>query len=264
MYRVFEALDELVEIVEEARSVPMTQGCVVPRADVLELLDDLKEAFPVELDDAQDVLDERDTLVDNAREHSDKLISTAESESEAMMAHARAEADRILAEAKGAADRMVDEATHHAKSMTEAAAEDSRRMQTSAAREFEAVTGRARAEAQRAIDAANNTYEKSVADGIAEQQRLVSETEVVNAARSEAERIIDAAHAEADRLRGECDIYVDEKLAAFEDVLTGTLRSVNRGRHQLRTGAGVHDYVEYPRSVDENDPSAEQQPPVAV
>ncbi|RIQ90549.1 DivIVA domain-containing protein, partial [Mycobacteroides abscessus] len=56
MYRVFEALDELGAIVEEARGVPMTAGCVVPRGDVLELIDDIKDAIPGELDDAQDVL----------------------------------------------------------------------------------------------------------------------------------------------------------------------------------------------------------------
>jgi hypothetical protein len=49
---------------------------------------------------------------------------------------------------------------------------------------------------------------------------------------------------EADRLRGECDIYVDSKLAEFEEHLNTTLRSVNRGRHQLRTAAGVHDYAQ--------------------
>ena len=251
VYRVFEALDELVAIVEEARSVPMTAGCVVPRGDVLELLDDIKDSIPGELDDAQDVLDQRDTLIGDAREHAETTVAKADSESEAVLAHARAEADRILSEAKAQADRMVDEASSHSHSLVEGATEEARRLQTSAAREFEAVTGRARAEAQRTIDAANNTYDKSVADGIAEQQRLVSETEVVGAAKSEAERIIDAAHAEADRLRGDCDVYVDEKLAQFEEILTGTLRSVNRGRHQLRTGAGMHDYVEYPRSVDE-------------
>ena len=42
MYRVFEALDELVTILEEARGVPMTSGCVVPRGDVLELLDEVR------------------------------------------------------------------------------------------------------------------------------------------------------------------------------------------------------------------------------
>ena len=51
MYRVFEALDELGAIVEEARGVPMTAGCVVPRGDVLELIDDIKDAIPGELDD---------------------------------------------------------------------------------------------------------------------------------------------------------------------------------------------------------------------
>nr|WP_202421659.1 DivIVA domain-containing protein [Gordonia sp. SID5947] len=251
VYRVFEALDELVAIVEEARSVPMTAGCVVPRGDVLELLDDIKDSIPGELDDAQDVLDQRDSLVGNAREHAENVISKADSESEAVMGHARAEADRILSEAKAQADRMVDEAGAHGNQLVDEATAEAHRLSTSAAREFEAVTGRARAEAQRTIDSANNTYDKSVADGIAEQQRLVSEAEVVAASKSEAERIIDAAHAEADRLRGDCDIYVDEKLAQFEEILTGTLRSVNRGRHQLRTGAGMHDYVEYPRSVDE-------------
>ena len=101
------------------------------------------------------------------------------------------------------------------------------------------------------VESGNASYEKSVADGIAEQQRLVSETEVVAAAKSEADRIIDAAHAESDRLRGECDVYVDNKLADFEEVLTTTMRSVSRGRQQLRTGAGVHDYTDH--AVDLHD-----------
>ena len=67
MYRVFEALDELSAIVEEARGVPMTSGCVVPRGDVLELIDDIKDAIPGELDDAQDVLDARDTMLREAK-----------------------------------------------------------------------------------------------------------------------------------------------------------------------------------------------------
>jgi len=46
-------LDELIATFEEARSVPMTAGCVVPRGDVLELVDDIKDAIPGELDDAQ-------------------------------------------------------------------------------------------------------------------------------------------------------------------------------------------------------------------
>ena len=77
VYRVFEALDELVAIVEEARGVPMTAGCVVPRGDVLDLLDDVKEAIPSELDNAQDVLDHRDQLVDDAQTNAEQTVARA-------------------------------------------------------------------------------------------------------------------------------------------------------------------------------------------
>jgi cytochrome P450 len=96
VYRVFEALDELGAIVEEARGVPMTAGCVVPRGDVLELIDDIKDAIPGELDDAQDVLDARDALLREAKEHSGSMVSSATTEADSLVNHARAEADRLL------------------------------------------------------------------------------------------------------------------------------------------------------------------------
>ena len=117
------------------------------------------------------------------------------------------------------------------------------RIAATAKREYEASTGRAKTEADRLIENGNLAYEKAVQEGIKEQQRLVSQTEIVQTATAEATRLVDSAHAEADRLRGECDIYVDNKLAEFEDFLNGTLRSVGRGRHQLRTAAGTHDYA---------------------
>ena len=77
MYRVFEALDELGAIVEEARGVPMTAGCMVPRGDVLELLDDIKDAIPGELDDAQDVLDARDGMLREAKQRDEQVAGIA-------------------------------------------------------------------------------------------------------------------------------------------------------------------------------------------
>ena len=56
---------------------------------------------------------------------------------------------------------------------------------------------------------------------------------MVRAAHAEAARLVDAADAEADRLRRECDTYVDTKLAEFEDTLGKALRTVTRGRNQL-------------------------------
>src|ERR687894_399956 len=97
VYRVFESLDALVTVVEEARGVPMTGNCVVPRGDVLELLDDVREALPGELDDAQDVLDRRDELIDDAAQEAEQTRTSARADADRLLAEARAEAQRTLA-----------------------------------------------------------------------------------------------------------------------------------------------------------------------
>ena len=153
-------------------------------------------------------------------------------------------AAHILIVDDNATNRMVAEARQHSERMVGEAREEAARIAATAKREYEASTGRAKSEADRLIESGNLAYEKAVQEGIKEQQRLVSETEVVQTAHAEATRMVDSAHAEADRLRGECDIYVDTKLAEFEEHLQGTLRSVSRGRHQLRTAAGTHDYAQ--------------------
>ena len=68
MYRVFQALDELNAMIEDARSLPMTANCVVPRHESLLLLDDIRDSFPGELDDAQDVLESGSTRLYGADE----------------------------------------------------------------------------------------------------------------------------------------------------------------------------------------------------
>lgn len=185
MYRVFEALDELSAIVEEARGVPMTAGCVVPRGDVLELIDDIKDAIPGELDDAQDVLDARDSMLQDAKTHADSMVSSATTEAESILNHARTEADRILSDAKAQADRMVSEARQHSERMVADAREEAIRIATAAKREYEASVSRAQAECDRLIENGNISYEKAVQEGIKEQQRLVSQNEVVAAANAE-------------------------------------------------------------------------------
>ena len=65
----------------------------------------------------------------------------------------------------------------------------------------------------------------------------MSQTEVVRAANAEAARVVDEAEAETDRLRRECDAYVDAKLAEMEDMLGKALATVTRGRSQLWRGA---------------------------
>jgi cell division septum initiation protein DivIVA len=228
MYKTFQGLDDLQNMVDQAYGVPMTSNCMVPRREVQDLLDEVRTAIPIEMDDAQDVLDRRDAV-----------IAEAEDEAEGMISDAKSERDRILDEARRQADEMVADAENQATATVSRAEAEADRLVSDARRDAEDTVSRAESESQRLVSAGNESYDRSVNEGIAEQQRLVSEAEVVRQANDEARRIVESAHADSDRLRRECDQYVDSTLAQFEESLTGTLRTVTRDRTALRKGAGV-------------------------
>jgi cell division septum initiation protein DivIVA len=243
VYRVFEALDQLVTIVEEARGLPMTASCVVPRGDVLDLLDDVRDAVPGELDDAQDVLDHRDQMLDQARGSAETTVAEAEAEAHRLVTDAQREAAGTVEGARAEAARLVEEATNRAEAILARAQADADRTVQAGQDQHDSLVSRGPGEAERLVAAGRATYERAVADGQAEQARLVSASVVVQSAHGESARILDEAHAEADRLQGECDQYVDGRLAALEETLTKTLRTVGRGRTALRSGVPA-DYRE--------------------
>ena len=64
---VHEKLDELSSLVEEARSMPMSASCIVNRAELLGLLEELRELLPEEFRHAQLLLDDREAVVEEGR-----------------------------------------------------------------------------------------------------------------------------------------------------------------------------------------------------
>ena len=66
MRRADELLTELVEQVETARSMPMSSSCVLPRERLLDLLDELREVLPPEIDEARKIIASRDALLHEA------------------------------------------------------------------------------------------------------------------------------------------------------------------------------------------------------
>jgi cell division septum initiation protein DivIVA len=155
-------IDEIISLVEGARSMPMSRNCILDRAEVIGLLDQLRGELPGEMRRAAALLDERDKILDAGRR----------------------EAERIIVE------------------------------------------------------------------GEAEHARLVSVNEITVSAEHEAARMVADARAEAQRLRDEVDDYVDTALANFEQFLTRSLASIERGRdkmHALREiGSFVGDADERP------------------
>jgi vacuolar-type H+-ATPase subunit H len=105
-------LAEITQLVEGARAMPMSASCVVNRADVLALLDDLESLLPATISQAQEVLGDKESVVEEGRREAEKIVAAARAERRRLVeatdvhAEATAEAERVLDEARQSADAM--------------------------------------------------------------------------------------------------------------------------------------------------------------
>jgi hypothetical protein len=102
-------IDELIEIVESARAMPMSASCVINRSQVLDLLDELRKAVPEEMDRAKRVLADRESVVAEGRREADRLLERTRSERESIIGNTD-----VSREARGAAERIMEQARREA------------------------------------------------------------------------------------------------------------------------------------------------------
>jgi vacuolar-type H+-ATPase subunit H len=119
---MLDRLDELADLVETAKSFPLSQSCVLPRVDALDLIDDVKAALPDTVREAEVVVKQRDDILDDAERESRAIVAEAEEAAVRIMneaaqvadsrrAAAVAEAEQILAEARMQSALIVDSHT---------------------------------------------------------------------------------------------------------------------------------------------------------
>lgn len=91
------ALDGLFEqflnLISEARRVPLVDKIMVDENDLLNIIDDLKEAIPREIKSANQVLEEQKNIVNKAYADADRIVQQAKDEAERIVSVAQAEAD---------------------------------------------------------------------------------------------------------------------------------------------------------------------------
>jgi vacuolar-type H+-ATPase subunit H len=103
-------LTAVITLVEEARGVPLSASCVVHRAEMLEILDDAREALPTDFEAARKIIETRDAIIEEARVSAEQLITIAREdvaqmvEQTSIVQNARAEAHKILDDARETAD----------------------------------------------------------------------------------------------------------------------------------------------------------------
>ncbi|MEV3994618.1 cell division initiation protein [Streptomyces halstedii] len=201
-------LDEIVETVGNARSMPMSASCVVNRAELLALLEEVRDALPNSLAHAQEVLGGREQVVEEARQEAGRIIESARAERESLIAgtevarRSQAEADRILSEARREAEEVRGEADEYVDSKLA---------------NFEVVL-------TKTIGSVDRGREKLLGRGEGTGPQGYEDPDYAEAP----ERSGDP-----ETLRRRADEYVDAKFGAFEAVLAKTLEAVGRGRQKL-------------------------------
>jgi len=98
MYRIFDSLDEIVTIIEQARGVPMSTSAMVPREHILDLLDELRDRLPEEVTQAKAVLDQRGELLEAARAEAEQIRALAKQRHDELLAAGKREHERLVGE----------------------------------------------------------------------------------------------------------------------------------------------------------------------
>ncbi|MEU1144805.1 cell division initiation protein [Streptomyces sp. NPDC005863] len=198
-------IDEIVRAVGSARSMPMSASCVVNRADLLSMLEEVRQALPGSLAQAQELIGGREQLVEQARQEAERIIESAHAERGSLISdtevarNSRGEADRILAEARQAAEEVRGEADEYVDSKLA---------------NFEVVL-------TKTLGSVGRGREKLLGTGPGLDEHGYEDEDAP-----------ERSH-DPETLRRDADAYVDAKLGAFEAVLAKTLEAVGRGRQSL-------------------------------
>ena len=108
-------IDEIIALVEGARSVPMSRNCMVDRGELIGALDQLRAELPGELRRSAALLEERDKILDSGRREADRIIHEGEQEHARLVSvneitvSAEHEGSRIVGEARAEAQRLREE-----------------------------------------------------------------------------------------------------------------------------------------------------------
>jgi hypothetical protein len=109
-------LQQLEDLVRDAKSMPLSSSALVNREEVLELVAEMRESLPEEIKQARWVVKDREDLLAKARHEAEAIVEAAHQEqlrmarTEEVVARAHQEAERLRHEAEGDARKVRLEA----------------------------------------------------------------------------------------------------------------------------------------------------------
>jgi len=114
------SLQQLEDMIRDAKSMPLSSSALLNREEVLDLVKDMKESLPEEVRQARWVVKDREELLAKARRDAEAMVEQARQEQLRLASHeevvrrAQEEAERIATEAQEDARKMRLEAEDYA------------------------------------------------------------------------------------------------------------------------------------------------------
>ena len=100
--KVLELLDELDEIIDVASSVPLVKKVMVDPDEITDIVKEIRQELPDEIQQAQWIKNERERILNEAKAEYEKIVSDAKAKAEKLV-----ENDEITVIAKAKADEIL-------------------------------------------------------------------------------------------------------------------------------------------------------------
>ena len=116
---VDELLDMLYQMIDEAKNVPLSSDkCMLDRDRALDLLDEIRAQFPMELTEAKKLMASRAEYIASAKREADLIRRQAEDQARQMLAQ-----DELLSKAKQRGNEIIRQAEERSRDLRRAANE---------------------------------------------------------------------------------------------------------------------------------------------
>ncbi len=116
---VEELLDMLFEMVDEAKNMPLSSDkCILERDRALDLIDDIRAQFPMELAEAKKLLSARNEYIASAKREAEAIRKQAEADAQRILSE-----ETILAQAKQRSNDLMSQAEERSRELKRAANE---------------------------------------------------------------------------------------------------------------------------------------------
>ena len=116
---VEELLDMLFEMIDEAKNAPLSSDkCVIERDRALDLIDDVRSQFPMELTEARKMMARRAELESEAKHRAESIVKAAEDRARQLIAE-----DSITQQARQKANEMMQQAEERSRELKRSANE---------------------------------------------------------------------------------------------------------------------------------------------